>query len=159
MPQTSQGDIFEASTRVQLAIVFGHVGFNEMRQRWDSFARGQFQLRNTRDPFTEPKGNPVEWSRAKWLWFVPEKENHGMTEAQLTETLDSALAWASQNQIASVATNGIADTDHGQNTAANRRSDENRAAWLKGYATRAEQKYKVAIELISLNDVFVRDNK
>ena len=30
MPTTGQGDIFEAAARVQLAIVFGHIGFNEI---------------------------------------------------------------------------------------------------------------------------------
>lgn len=82
-----------------------------------------------------------------------------MTEAQLINALDAAFAWASRNQIASVATNGVADTDHGHDTAANRRSDEKRAALLKDYAKQAEQKYNFAIELISLNDVFVRGNE
>lgn len=156
MPQFSQGDIFEAAAQVQLAIVFGHVGFNEMRQRWVAFARNQPQLRYTNDPFTQLRTQAVEWSPKKWIWFVPEARNHGMTEAQLTSALDTALAWAFQNGIASVATNGIANTDRGHDTAANRRSDEKRAAWLKDYARQAEKKYQVALQLISLNDVFVR---
>jgi hypothetical protein len=159
MPKMSQGDIFQAAARVQLAIVFGHIGFNEMRQRWVTFAQSQPQLSHANNPFTEFGGRAVEWSGGKWLWFVPEKENHGMTEAQLTDALDAAFAWASRNRIASVATNGVANIDHGQNTATNRRSDEERAAWLKDYAKQAEQKHNVAIELISLNDVFVRGNE
>ncbi len=79
-----------------------------------------------------------------------------MTEAQLTNALDAALAWASRNQLTSVATNGVANADHGPDTVINRRSDERRAALLNDYATQAEQKYKFFIELISLNDIFVR---
>jgi hypothetical protein len=156
MPHVGQGDIFQAAARAQLAIVFGHVGFNEMRQRWVAFAQNQPELSHAKDPFREFAGRAVEWSAGRWLWFVPEKDNHGMTEAQLANALDAAFAWASRKGIESVVTNGVADTDHGQDTAANRRSDEKRAAWLKDYAKQAEQKYQLAIELISLNDVFVR---
>lgn len=156
MPTTGQGDIFEAAARVQLAIVFGHIGFNEMGQKWSYFAHNHPKLSDVRDPFTELGEFPVEWSSGHWLWFVPEKQNHGMTEAQLTNALDAALAWASRNQLTSVATNGVANADHGPDTVINRRSDERRAALLNDYATQAEQKYKFFIELISLNDIFVR---
>lgn len=159
MPHTSQGDIFQAAERVQLAIVFGHLGFNEMRQRWVTFAQKHQELGHTKDPFTELGGRAVEWSPRKWLWFVAEEDNHGMTDVQLEKALDKAFAWASRNRIASAATNGVADTDHSRDTAANRRSDAKRAEWLKGYAEQAEQKYNVAIELISLNDVFVRGSE
>lgn len=159
MPHLSQGNIFQAASRVQLAVVFGHVGFNEMRQRWVDFAANQAQLNHVRDPFTELAGHAVEWSPGRWLWFVAEQENHGMTNAQLTEALDAAFSWASRNGIASVTTNGVANTDHGRNTADNRRSDEVRAVFLENYAKRAEQKYGLAVELISLNDVFIRNRQ
>jgi len=159
MPHLSQGDIFQAASRLQLAIVFGHIGFNEMRQRWVDFAAKQAQLSHVRDPFTELAGGAVEWAPGKWLWFAEEQENHGMTDAQLTDTLDAALSWASQNGIASVATNGIANTDHGLITADNRISDEQRALYLEDYAKQAEQKYGLAVELISLNDVFIRNRQ
>lgn len=156
MPKLSQGDIFQAASRVQLAIVFGHVGFNEMRQRWVAFAAKRAELSHVRDPFTELVGRAVQWSPGKWLWFVAEQENHGMTDAQVTRALDAAFSWASQNRIASTATNGVANTDHGRNTADNRRSDEKRAALLEDYAKQAEQRYGLTVELISLNDIFTR---
>ena len=156
MPQSTQGDIFQAAARVQLAIVFGHVGLNEMRHRWVAFASSQPQLRQVRDPFTELAGHPVEWSQGKWLWFVPEEQNHGMTDTQLAHALEVPLAWASQNGINSVATNGVKNTDHGKDTRANRLSVDRRVAWLRDYATQAEQKYGLTVELISLNDAFVR---
>jgi hypothetical protein len=128
-----------------------------MRQRWVDFAAKQAQLTHVRDPFTELNGHAIEWSPGKWLWFVAEQENHGMTDAQLTDALDSVFSWASQKGIASVATNGIANTDHGRNTADNRRSDDVRAVFLEDCAKRAEQKYGLAVKLISLNDVFIRN--
>ncbi|WP_445768044.1 hypothetical protein [Rheinheimera sp.] len=155
MTQQSQGDIFEAATKVQLAVVFGYIGFNEMHLCWMTFKKNLPQLLQVRNPFTELSGQAVEWSPGKRLWFVPAKDNHGMTTVQLTNAFDEIFTWALQNRITSVATNGIANTDHGTDTAANRRSDQDRAIWLKDYANKAEQKYKIAIELISLNDIFV----
>jgi len=159
VPVLSQGDIFQAASRVQLAIVFGHVGFNEMRQRWVTFAANQAHLSHVGDPFAELTGRAIEWSPQKWLWFIAEQENHGITDAQLISALDKAFSWASQKGIASVATNGIADTDHGPNTADNRRSDERRVALLENYATNAEKRHSVTVELISLNDVFTRNHQ
>ena len=156
MIQTSQGDIFQAARRVELTIVFGYVGFNQISLRWRDFAEDKPSLRQIRDPFTELRGDAVEWSPEKWLWFVPAQENHGMTDLQLTRALDAAFAWASAKRIKSVATNGIANTDHSGDTAANRRSHEKRAAWLIDFAKAAEQKHAINIELVSLNDIFVR---
>ncbi len=156
MPRFSQGDIFEAATRAQLAVVFGHVGLNEMRYCWERFAAKHPQLGHVRDPFTELAGRAVGWSAEKWLWFVADQQNHGMTDPQLTAALDAALVWASREAVTSVATNGVADTDHGRDTADNRRSDDRRVALLADHAARAEVKYGLAIELISLNDAFVR---
>ena len=158
MPELSQGDIFEAASRVQLAIVFGHVGFNEMRQRWVAFAARNSQLIHVRDPFTKIASRAVEWSPGRWLWFVAEQKNHGMTDIQLTAALDAVLSWASQNAITSIATNGVANIDHGYNTSENRRSDEQRAAVLVDYAKSAENR-GFSIELISLNDVFTRSRQ
>lgn len=159
MPTLSQGDIFQAAARVQLAIVFGHRGFNQMQQTWSTFAAMQAELRHVRDPFTELSGRAVEWSPGQWLWFVSEQENHGMTDLQVTSALDAAFSWASQNGIASLAINGVANIDHGRNTADNRRSDDMRAALLQNYAAQAEQRHGMDVELVSLNDVFIRNSQ
>ena len=79
-----------------------------------------------------------------------------MTDMDMATALDAALSWASRKHIKSIATNGIANTDHGRNTEYNRQSDERRARLLITYASAAEQKHGINIELISLNDVFVR---
>lgn len=156
--QLSQGDIFDAieASRADLAIVFGHVGFNEMHQRWAAFSARHPQLAGVQDPFTEFPNGPTQLSEGKWLWFVSDAQNHGMSDEDLVEALDAALSWASRQHIKSVATNGVANIDHGQNKAQKRQSDEQRARFLIAYAAAAEQKYGVDIELISLNDVFVR---
>ncbi len=156
MPVSSRGNIFDAAADVQLAVVFGHVGFNEMRHYWVSFSEKQPRIADTRDPFTDLAGRATEWSQGRWLWFVAEQQNHGMTDENLTASLDAALSWASSNGLTEVATNGIANIDHGQDTSKNRHSDEQRAAFLQTYARNAEKKYGVSVELISLNDVFVR---
>lgn len=156
MPHLSQGDIFQAASRVQLAIVFGYVGFNQISGSWKAFAAKHPKLPQVRDPFTLLADRAVEWSPGKWLWFMAVQENHGMTDAQLTDALDTAFSWASQQGIESVATNGVANTNHGLITAENRCSDEVRAVFLEDYVKRAEQKYGLAVELISLNDVFIR---
>lgn len=155
MVQTSQGDIFRAAPRVELTIVFGYVGFNQISLRWRDFAEDKPSLRQIRDPFTELRGDAVEWSPGRWLWFVPAQENHGMTDLQLTRALDEAFEWASEKGIKSVATNGIANTDHSGDTAANRRSHEKRAAWLIDFGKAAEQNHAINIELVSLNDILV----
>lgn len=156
MPQLSQGDIFQAASRVQVAIVFGHVGFNQMRHHWAIFAATQDKLSHVNDPFTELAERAFEWSPGRWLWFIAEERNHGMTDTQVTRALDTAFSWMSQMGLTSAATNGIANTDHGHNTTDNRRSDEQRAILLKDYADQAEQRYCLSIELISLNDIFMR---
>lgn len=157
MPKASQGDIFQAAHRVDFAVVFGHVGFNEMRQRWVAFAQTNHELHRVNDPFKKWPDQALQWSPGRWLWFVPEQDNHGMTDEQLRRALDDAFGWASRAQMKSAATNGIADTDHGRDAAANRRSDETRAKWLKNYAEEAERKYGFCVELVSLNDVFLRE--
>ncbi len=158
MLQFSQGNIFEAidRSRVELAVVFGHVGFNQMRVCWATFSARHPQLVGVRDPFTSLENGPIRISDGRWLWFVSEKENHGMTDGHLVNALDASLSWASRLHIKSVATNGVANTDHGIDTAHNRQSDEQRARFLIAYAAAAEQQYGVNIELISLNDVFLR---
>lgn len=46
--------------------------------------------------------------------------------------------------------NGVANTDHGHDTAHNRQSDEERARFLITYASEAEQTHGFNIELVSL---------
>mgnify|MGYP007107479609 FL=1 len=156
MPIRSQGDIFQAAPRVQLAIAFGHVGFSQMKLRWDEFIEGLPELSCVCDPFTEFSDRPIEWSHGRWLMFFGEEENHGMTDNQLTASLNNACSWATKHNIRSIATNGIANIDHNGDPANNRRSDEQRAEWLVEYATQVERTYGISIELISLNDVFTR---
>jgi hypothetical protein len=154
MPQLNQGDVFKS--RAELGVIFGHIGFNHMHQLWRTFASQYPHLADINDPFVAFANDPQSTAGNRWLWFVPEDDNHGMTEARLTVTLNTILSWALTNTITSIVTNGIANTDHGHDTAYNRQSDDQRARFLITYATDAEQTNGVTIELVSLNDVFVR---
>ena len=161
MPRFTQGDIFDAiqDGRADLAIIFGHIGFNQMSYRWTEFAGGieaVGSLASVRDPFSELPHRPQRVADRHWLWFVPARENHGMTDDEVQRALDSALLWATEQGLRSIATNGIANTDHGPDAARNRRSDDQRAALLAEYASRQEEALGLEIELVSLNDVFVR---
>lgn len=157
MPITSQGNIFQAAANNQLTIIFGHIGFNLMNHYWTVFKQQHATLSSVRDPFVSLNNQAIEWAPDRWLWFIAAAENNGMSDEQLKNQLDHALAWAANHNIGSVLTNGIGNTDLGRDSAANQRSHHQRVNWLKNYARDAEQQYGLIIELISLNDVFVKN--
>ena len=159
MPQYLQDDIFKAINEYQidLGIVFGHIGFNEMAGCWYEFSQMVPDLANVRDPFLELPRCPVQVGERQWLWFVPEGENHGLTDLQLRSALKSALTWAKNKRLRTVITNGIANIHHDMDTLVNRRSDDVRARLLMRYAEENEAESGIAITLISLNDVFLRN--
>ena len=159
MPMLKQGDIFKRLHKHDLAIVFGHMGFNDMASCWRDFSKAERTLANITDPFTMLPNRPHRISGGQWLWFVPAGENHGMTEDELQRTLDRALSWAQANEHTCIVTNGISDIDHGTDAQANRASDDRRARFLIAYVTQKEAKSNdtLCIELVSLNDVFVRN--
>ena len=65
MPQLSQGDVFVSvdTSRAELAVVFGHIGFNEMHQRWAAFSARQPQLAGVRDPRAVTRSHATRSSR------------------------------------------------------------------------------------------------
>lgn len=159
MPNFSQRDVFAAiaDRSADLAIIFGHIGFNSMRASWRSFSDSIPSLANVRDPFSELSGKALPIYEGQWLWFVAEHENHGMPDAALASNLNSALSWASTNGVRTVITNGLADTNHGSDAVLNRVSDDRRARFLIEYAAEQERARGLTIELTSLNSVFVRN--
>ena len=82
-----------------------------------------------------------------------------MTEDQLRHALDTTLSWARKEGHCSVVTNGISDTDHGTDPEANRLSDDRRVQFMVDYAKQKEAiaDDNLAIELVSLNDAFERN--
>ena len=161
MPKLSQGDIFAAvaDRRADLAIIFGHIGFNAMHSTWHAWKKSVPRLANVRDPFFEISGKALLISEGQWVWFVTGREDHGMTDAQLITALDSALSWATSVGVTSVITNGIAEADYYycQESDLKRVSDDRRARLLIQYASEQEKATGLSIELISLNTVFVRN--
>lgn len=158
MPTVSQGNIFQAAYQVQLTIVFGHIGFNYMGMYWKQFSGNLEKINYINDPFVEFVQQPVEWSSNHWLWFFLEQKNHGMTDSQLINALDTAFLWASCNNIKSIATNGIANTHRGQGKQTHQQNDAERAAFLKRYVMEAEKKYDFSVELVNLKDIFMRSD-
>ena len=159
MPICSQDNIFNAinENRAELAIIFGHIGFNEMGPHWADFAQKIDTFAHVRDPFSGLAGRPVQIPGGSWLWFVAEQENHGIAQDALVRILDNIFTWVREKGIQSVITNGVADIDHGRSTEANRQSDDMRALFLIQAAGAREQASGISIELTSLSDVFIRN--
>lgn len=152
-----RGNVFDSvrGPGPRLTIVFGHVGYNEMGPSWQAFRGSCPGLRDIGDPF-ESAESPLRLDSNAWLWFVPAGVNHGMADADLLARLDAILDWAKGNGVRYVVTNGIRDVDHGTDTTANRASDDRRTATLTKYMAERERADRLKVELISLNDVFVR---
>jgi hypothetical protein len=115
MPHFLQGDIFQTAIENQhdLAVVFGHLGFNQMGPTWRAFRDHVPVLANIRDPFNQLVGQPHPIRTHQWIWFIPEERNHGMTDSTLTDVVKEVMEWAEARGIRTVITNGIADVDHG----------------------------------------------
>ena len=159
MPNYLQGDIFAASVehRSELAIVFGQVDLNEMASHWRDFASTFPELAHVRDPFTELPTEPYQHPDRRWFWFVSARDNHGMTDPEFASALNSALRWAQANGLKRIITNGIANTDLGTDTNANRASHDRRVIFISGLAADHERAAGFEITLISMNDAFVRN--
>lgn len=150
MPEFLQGDIFQVAIEggYDLAIVFGHVGFNEMSLAWRRFCERPPALTPVADPFSEYARQPQRL-RECWFWFVPDDANRGMTDDQVESELRDAVWWAMKHfkRPVNIITNGIAETA----SAANR---ERRVRFLAELAACLEG-CRFRVGLVSLNDVFV----
>ena len=160
MPTLKQGDIFERLHEHDLAIVFGHIGLNHMAVCWRKFREAERTLAHIENPFSTMPNKPIRISGGQWLWFVPAGCNHGLTDDELKRALDRTLSWAQGKGHGRIVSNGISDTDHGRDTQANRASVDRRVRFLIDYATQKEIESHgtLCIELVSLNDAFVRNS-
>lgn len=149
MPTLTQGNIFDAAERTALAVVFGHIGFNLMSAHWRAFAQRNPKLSDFSNPFQEAHRQPIAWEEGRWLWMVPCADAEGLTEAEHEKALGEAVAWARQNGIGSVVTNGAS----AQSSAIGSKSA--RAQWIIAYASNLERSHGITVDLISLSDVYV----
>lgn len=149
MPTLTQGNIFDAAERTALAVVFGHIGFNLMSAHWRAFAQRNPKLSDFSNPFQEAHRQPIAWEEGRWLWMVPCADAEGLTEAEHEKALGETVAWALQNGISSIVTNGAADRS------ANMGSKNARAEWLIAFAITLEKSHGIAFELISLSDIYL----
>ena len=152
-----QGNVFDSvhGPGPRLTIVFGHAGYNEMGSSWRRFRDSNSCLQGIDNPF-DGVVSPLQLGSGTWLWFVPAGVNNGMTDGELIDRLDAILDWAKERCIRFVVTNGIRDVDHGRNRVANRASDDRRTSMLTQYLHRRQRADRIQVEVVSLNDVFVR---
>ncbi|MCZ8158551.1 MAG: hypothetical protein O9256_01460 [Rhizobiaceae bacterium] len=149
MPTLTQGNVFDAAQRTPLAVVFGYTGFNLMSMYWREFAQRTHKLSNLANPFRDRPRQPIEWAEGRWLWMVPCTAADGLTDAEHEQALGEAVAWALQNGIGSIVTNGAPDTS------SDVKSQSERAVWLIAYASNLEKSQGIEVELISLSDVYI----
>ena len=159
MPTYMQGDIFAEAldNPYDVAIVFGHLGLNEMAMSWHDAQRRVPEWEAIPDPFEgrdrileTPEGLTRLW------WFVLAEENHGMTDARFRECVQALFTKARKDGLTKIITNGISDVDHGMLTEANRASDDRRVHLIGQIMTQCEgQGFQVS--LISLNDAYTRN--
>ena len=149
MPTLTQGNIFDAAERTPLAVVFGHIGFNLMSAHWRAFAERNPKLSDFSNPFQETHRQPIAWEEGRWLWMVPCADAEGLTEAEYETALGEAVAWALQNGISSIVTNGAAERSLDMG-----RKNE-RAEWLIACSRTLEKSHGIAVELISLSNVYL----
>lgn len=156
MPLVAQGDIFSFAESVDLLIVFGHRGQGGIDVAWSKFRERFPSVDPMGEAFTSIDSTPREYSPRRFVVTVAEERNQGMSDERLRNILERYFSWAEVDGLRHIATNGIMDIDHSENTDANRASDDRRARLLFVLASAYERKYKLKIFLSSLNDVFVR---
>ncbi len=157
-----QGDIFQETleNRSGLAVVFGHIGFNEMKSAWKAFAR-RLELAEDSDPFSGQYGleNPlvIDGQDQKChVVFIAEEQNHGMSDERLAEWIDEIRRRIQNNGYSRFVTNGVMNVDHGHDPGLNRISEDRRAQCLIRHFSEICESLNVPVTLISMNDVFIR---
>lgn len=156
MPHVAKKDIFSFAESVDLLIVFGHRGFNEMGVAWDEFRKRYPTVVAMGEPFTSSDGEPHEYAPGKFIATVAEADNYGMSDAELRYVFNRLIGWAHKNRIRTIVTNGIADITHGVGRAADRASDDRRAQMIIELAQGYENQFRLKITLVSIDDVFIR---
>ncbi len=159
MPDHKQGDILQMARddKFDLAVVFGHCGFTLMAACWGEFRDSIPGWSTVQDPFRELAYGPHEIAEGSWMSFIRSRANHGMTDDEVTNALETSLNWAHQEGHVRVITNGIMDIDKDTDTVANNASHDRRAQLINQLATQYEAEFGLEITLISLNDVFIRN--
>jgi len=153
--KSKQGDIFKvgASGDYQFILIFGHIGFNIMGVTWKEFKNKNQSLQEINNPFVE-LNIPREFTKSKWIQFVAEEVNHGMSNSKLETTFNNAFEWMKEQNLHKIITNGIMDTDHSIDTDKNKTNNHDRVKFIKKTCSKFEQ---LDITLISLNDVYLAE--
>ena len=158
--QFERRNIFEHARYRGLTAIYGHIGFNQMRESWVVFSQAYPQLALIDDPFHQIDPNPFYLEPEHLLYFVPEPEDGGMTDEALVQMIRQLFLIARDNQLARIAFNGAPNIVHGYNYQHNLASDDIRTRLLVGTIC-AEYTAQVPINLsfflTSLSNVFLRN--
>ncbi|OYV28932.1 MAG: hypothetical protein B7Z81_15415 [Acidocella sp. 20-61-6] len=152
----AQGDIFEVGYNdgYEFLLVFGHIGINEMREKWHRFRERFDTLRQIQDPFNQLE-KPLQFATGRWIQFVSERENHGIGFSELAKIIDDTFKWTVTQGLKTVITNGVRDIDHGRTTVQNIASDNRRVRELSDLLEKKSHGFE-KIMLVSLNDAYIR---
>jgi len=155
---TLKGDIYEIAEKMEcsLTIVFGHLGYNLMRECWVAFSRKHSTLSAIPDPFTLLNGTHIQFRPGQWISFHFCDNWYGVSDAQLIELLNAEAQWASEQKINQLITNGARNVGAMTDSSFNRQLDDIRTSFLIDCCHRIQLEYELTVTLISLNDVFVR---
>lgn len=155
-----QGDVLATAKNegFELALVFGHLGYSLMDQKWREFSDGVDFWQDVVDPFAPGfAGRPHEYTTGRWVWFFKGGLSQGMSDAEFKDSVEVVFEWATKQALRRVITNGINDIDHGRDTDLNRASDDRRTDFLISILKNFEESDGFdSVHLISLNDVFIR---
>ena len=159
MPSLRQGDIFETavSEGFQLAIIFGHIGYNELQGYWRLFRQTVPAWAEIDDPFSGEtlKGGANEYQPGRYVWFVESHRACGLLDEEFAAIIKKALDWAVEQGMTKIITNGV-NAPPTLHTFDNRLSDKQRTRLLAEIVSDYEQRHQLSITLMSLNDVFLR---
>jgi len=160
MVTTRSGDIFSTADieKFDLAIVYGHLGYNFLRDYWNHFSIEFPIFQSVTDPFEDERFNSryFEYKQGQWIIFRTHYAGIGISDADLKRQLETDLAWAHGMGLKTVITNGARNIGSIPNKVHNRLLDDSRTQFLIGLVTTLQRKYPLEITLMSLNDVFTR---
>jgi hypothetical protein len=159
MPAMFQGDIFSLFTPDDARtcfVVFGHFGFNPMRETWQRFLDREQKtgLALSPNPFEQYATLQQLSGKGTWVKFI---QSHGMSDEEIRQILDDTSKRSAEQGVRTLWTNGISNEIRGRNNEINHEGDDRRAEFIVRIAKEIENESGLSIRLISLNDVFVRN--
>ena len=153
-----KGDIFSYAGYYDLTIVAGHIGLNELGALWRNFQRRYPEFEKVDNPFMEIGRKFVKLEDSKYIYFMPEEENHGISDDILKRELKAIFVTARKMGIKTIIFNGIRNTNDSIYVGLIESSDEPRIKLIVDFVSRYLKKgfgFK-EISLVTLGDDFIK---